>query len=394
MYLEIKEGSSSKQYTLTDSYAKPYIKVSNQSVLPLTTNTTQGLQLKVSIGGSTMRGMEFNTMSTSVTYYSSAANPGIMSSTTALTRQSTSSTSYLTRPSTSGESYITRPSTSGTSYLTAKGNWFYGQSMTWTSYSGHWVYNNGTPLDTRYSMSQYKTFEYEIPPTTDLVTDPIYQEGYYESYNYYYGTVSNMALARRIAQSLQQPITWSVSYIQTNYRYFVRTAEYHWNTYSESFEEVTTSSTSMTTYQISGRNLYDVRDSNTYDTDYYRWAGGTYQTGYVSSILNSRLTSYTTYSDYHRMTADPAWYRQISQYYYWDDGGLNANNNSGFSRTTIEKFSVKVSTTGTQFLTRASTYSTSYLTRPSTSQTSYLTRPSTSGYTGVSSSSSSSQGWQ
>ncbi len=394
MYLEIKEGSSSKQYTLTDSYAKPYIKVSNQSVLPLTTNTTQGLQLKVSIGGSTMRGMEFNTMSTSVTYYSSAANPGIMSSTTALTRQSTSSTSYLTRPSTSGESYITRPSTSGTSYLTAKGNWVYGGYNTHTSYSGHWVYNNGTPYGYSYSMSGYTTMDYEIPMTS---TWNLYQNGAYESYNYYMGTVSNLGFYRQGIYSeisTIPPITYSYSSVRTNYRYYINTSEYGWWTYTTSYEEVYSTSYSSTLTQLSGINLYDQRDNNVYDTDYYRWAGGTYQNGHVESILNSRITAYTPYEDRFKITKEPNWYRQVSNYYYWDDGGLNANNNSGYSSTNLQRFSVQVSTTGTQFLTRASTYSTSYLTRPSTSQTSYLTRPSTSGYTGVSSSSSSSQGWQ
>ena len=117
MYLKVQYNNSIKQYTLTNNYNKPYIKVSN-SILPLTTNTTQGLCIKINHNNTTYRPLEYNSMSTSATYYTSGINSNGLSSTTALTRSSTSQTIYHTCSSTSSTSYLTRSSTSGTSYLT------------------------------------------------------------------------------------------------------------------------------------------------------------------------------------------------------------------------------------------------------------------------------------
>lgn len=58
--------------------------------------------------------------------------------------------------------------------------------------------------------------------------------------------------------------------------------------------------------------------------------------------------------------------------------------------TTNTIYGTQVYTTGTTYLTRVSTSDTSYLTRSSTSDTIYLTRESTSGYTGITTSTSSS----
>lgn len=80
-YLKIKNGQSTKQYTLTDSYQKPYLKVSN-SVLPLTENTTSGLQLKVKNGTKTYRAMEYAETSGSGTFYTTAVDSSGLSETT------------------------------------------------------------------------------------------------------------------------------------------------------------------------------------------------------------------------------------------------------------------------------------------------------------------------
>ena len=221
---------------------------------------------------------------------------------------------------------------------------------------------------------------------------PVYQEGYYSSRNYWYGSVENHVLSQTVKSIFgthQGIMSWSGWTVTTTENYYQTT------------ELTRTSSTlTQTIYEPISRlswNLQDIwSEGGTYDTEYYSWGNGTYQTGYVEYVLDSRSTQYqsSATSDYRRITRDPNWSVRMSQYYTWYNRELMGPAYSGYSFTRQSVFDVNVSTTGTQFLTRASTYSTSYLTRPSTSQTSYLTRGSTSGYSGVSSSSSSSQGWR
>ena len=128
MYLKIKSDTDTKQYTLTDSFAAPYMHVSG-SVLPLTTSTIAGLHVEAKLGDQTYRPLEYGSASASATYYTSAVNSAGLSSTTALTRASTSDTSYLTRASTSGTSYGTRSSTSGTTYTTTTAAGWYVSSV-------------------------------------------------------------------------------------------------------------------------------------------------------------------------------------------------------------------------------------------------------------------------
>ena len=114
MYLK----AGNKDYRLTDSYNKPYIKV-NGSILPLTTNPHMGggvIKCK-DTNNNTYRVLEYRSTSSSDSYYTSSIDPGNMSDTTALTRSSTSGESYLTRSSTSGTSYLTEMSATNT-YLT------------------------------------------------------------------------------------------------------------------------------------------------------------------------------------------------------------------------------------------------------------------------------------
>ena len=88
MYLKIKDNNQTKQYTLTSSFQKPYMVVkheSTSSVLPLTTNTTSGMHLKVKANNTTYRPMEFTSASGSGTYYTSQVNSDGLSSVTALT---------------------------------------------------------------------------------------------------------------------------------------------------------------------------------------------------------------------------------------------------------------------------------------------------------------------
>lgn len=61
MYLKMKNSSNTTQttaYALYDSGPKPYLKVNKSKVLPLTTSTTTGLQLKAKLGTKTYRPLQ------------------------------------------------------------------------------------------------------------------------------------------------------------------------------------------------------------------------------------------------------------------------------------------------------------------------------------------------
>lgn len=94
-YIKIKSGSTAKQYTLTNNYPKPYLRVSN-SYLPLTEATTTGMRLRVKTGAKSYRAMEYKSSSSSTTYRTTAASPSVLSSTTALTEEETTSVKYGT----------------------------------------------------------------------------------------------------------------------------------------------------------------------------------------------------------------------------------------------------------------------------------------------------------
>ena len=53
-YLVIKDSVQEVRYALTENFEKPYIKVNN-SILPITTNTTNGAHLKARGGGGVRR---------------------------------------------------------------------------------------------------------------------------------------------------------------------------------------------------------------------------------------------------------------------------------------------------------------------------------------------------
>ena len=110
MNIHIQDGISSKTYTVTSACNKPRIAVAGGGYIPLTTSTSNGLQLKAQINGQTYRAMEFISMSESGTFYTTMAQSEGLSSVTALTRESISG--YATRSSTSAT--LTRSSTSAT----------------------------------------------------------------------------------------------------------------------------------------------------------------------------------------------------------------------------------------------------------------------------------------
>ena len=307
--------------------------------------------------------MEYQSESASATYLTSAVNSTGLSNTTALTRQSTSSTSYLTRPSTSGESYITRPSTSGTSYLTSAGGKYLSVLSSATAYS------YATYLQYYGSGSTYCTYSFSGTLSTYTTS------GWHYHYETGYSTIQN-----RLTATLDTLATFFYSnsknsggtYTTWSYSHGINVT---WLTSQDSYTSWNYSVSTPNTSSIIPCNNMWAYVPNNGTTSYSGWADGGYNSrwqvtlaGNLTSSPNSITFSiYSIYTDQDRWT-NVSWLR----YTYAD----------------------QAVTTGTVPLTKASTYSTSYLTRPSTSQTSYLTRPSTSGYTGVSSSSSSSMGWR
>lgn len=102
MYLKMKNSSNTTQttaYALYDSAPKPYLKVNKSKVLPLTTSTTTGLQLKAKLGTKTYRPLQkvtYNSISSSTTTSTSSRRDGL-TVTSANTSSYTSSetTSYI-----------------------------------------------------------------------------------------------------------------------------------------------------------------------------------------------------------------------------------------------------------------------------------------------------------
>lgn len=135
MYLKIANDTKTKSYRLTESAEKPYIVVqtsksdgggttTSKSYLPLTTKPGTGLRMNIKSGTETYRPMEYKSASSSETYYSSSENVGNLSSTTALTRESTSNTVYETVVKTTKTIYGTKTVYAATCYFGATSNQF------------------------------------------------------------------------------------------------------------------------------------------------------------------------------------------------------------------------------------------------------------------------------
>ena len=343
MYLKVQYNNSIKNYNLTNEYNKPYIKISN-SILPLTTNTTNGIHLNIQANNTTYRPLEYNSMSTSDTYYTSAVNSNGLSSTTALTRSSTYDTQYYTRSSTSSTVYYTRSSTSGTNYLTGSISHqmsCYGeQSMIYTINGGQY-----------YTVTQYVTQSFSITRISGSMTAVSYEAANRNTYTRYSLGLSYTPYPKRTISSTNSAGGSSV-------------------TNSRTYDEIVTSWTIQNYEIITRANAQGYPSVATWG--FYIPSANTYGvTGSVNQTCSYETVSYSYYTGW-----DGGWQKTLCTHIYKLD-----------LRTSI------VSTTGTQYLTRSSTSATSYLTRSSTYSTVYLTRSSTSGYSGVSSSSSQSSGW-
>lgn len=110
---------------------------------------------------------------------------------------------------------------------------------------------------------------------------------------------------------------------------------------------------------------------------------GTYW-GYTRRTINNTYTSL----NHHRVSA----LQGVYEWYTYDLTMIISK--MAITQTTGTSYLTRSSTSSTVYYTRSSTYDTVYYTRSSTYSTVYHTRSSTSGYSGVSSSSSETSGWQ
>ena len=122
MELRIVNGTKSKSYMTTNAFSKPYLKVDGK-IVPLTTSTKTGIQLKAKAGNVVYRAMDYESVSGSATFYSSNANGAGLSSTTALTSSNRVITGYDTRWCTYNTWYNTRLCTYQTIYDTVQRNY-------------------------------------------------------------------------------------------------------------------------------------------------------------------------------------------------------------------------------------------------------------------------------
>ena len=325
--------NNTKSYHVTNEYVKPYIHI-NGSILPLTSNG--GGVINLNINNTSYRPLEYKSQSASDTYYTSAVNSEGLSSTTALTRSSTS-----------GESYETRSSTSGTSYgTTVQGQSYFVNLSTYSTYS----FYNGN-----YTTSFITYSGYEITNVSGSST----------SNTHVVGLVSTVIKQTLYFNETQSKFTTIVSQTSRTYsRKMTISSSYR----NQSGDIITRSTQSVqTTKQDNTTRLftefiqiiqYDKTYGNITVTTIY--SGNFIPLNNLSEIGTGKYFTQSCYYDYRTTETRK---HSISASFYTSGG------------STV--------TTGT-----------TYLTRSSTSKTVYLTRSSTSGYSGVSSSSSESSGWE
>jgi len=335
MYLKIKNGTSVKQYTLTDSYAKPYIKVSG-SILPLTTQDTTGLRLKVKANNTTYRPLEYGSASASATYYTTSENTAGLSEITTLTRESTSGTSYLTRESTSGTSYLTK-----------------------------------------------------VVSTETLFTHGMTHSTYWNFIAVLFAGRSTYINFKR--SNLWQRTGTCTSIKASTYRqYSYSPSSYYISLYAkDSIMETGSTLRDYATYRTIAGSNYDA----TYEyTSSERTASGTLSNGYAACVASYpyEITQYTGTATANLAPNNAS--GRVSGSYSGTEDAQTIFETRGVGSVQYYVNSTNGFTIGSRGIT--ATTATSYLTCSSTSATSYLTRSSISGYSGISSSSSESSGWQ
>ena len=368
MDLRIKNNNATKSYVITNNCTtRPRVCMKSDtgvpatpiSYLPLTTSTTQGLALRAKVNDQSYRALEFRSMSGSATFYSSNANGQGLSSTTALTCSSTSRTEYLTQSSTSRTEYLTRSSTSATSYLTRSST--SGESYL-TKYGSDITVRNEAHVSDMYN---YQGSHYM---TRDETMTGIYKSSYDRTYTAWDGTRTYTCTC----------VFGTYTQLAGNYWWYM-----------------THRIPSDMSYGCATRYIYQS------DNSYYT---STFSNSY-SSLITQFLRSPSDNFTYAIATSTNTTYPNMLLT-SWSQSTLSWGDNGGYTRysstytqgyvilTTGTSYLTRSSTSSTVYYTRSSTYDTVYYTRSSTYSTVYHTRSSTSGYSGVSSSSSETSGWQ
>ena len=402
MQLNIQSGATSKSYRLTDACDKPRLAVSG-SYIPLTIKDTEtGLQLYAKVNNQTYRAMHYESMSTSATYLTTAANSEGLSSVTALTRSSTSATltrsstsATLTRSSTSAtltrsstSATLTRSSTSAT--LTRSST---SATLTRSSVSGYGTKTNETFFSVIKNFTSGYYYNGRIDKTsynlTGIVSVTNWGTGNQAStwtvietasgyYNYSTATRYQSRATGILTGTLTSNATFnggvtnysSTSYTENYYQLdldiILRTGEMTRNNYQSYVYEYNTTCISSTVYADALNNKVTRKSINvTSDvrglTSYTRYSGTTL---FASTITTATLTR-----------------SSISGY------GTRSSISGYGTRSSISGYGTRSSISG--YATRSSI--SGYATRSSISG--YDTCSSTSGYSGVSTSSSSTEGF-
>ena len=407
MDLRIKNNNATKSYVITNNCTtRPRVCMKSDtgvsatpiSYLPLTTSTTQGLALRAKVNDQSYRALEFRSMSGSATFHTSGANSAGMSNTTALTRVSTSRTEYLTRSSTSATSYLTRSSTSGESYLTQLNSMLLIRQNYSSTYMTRGTWSARTDINETAigyaATSVFPEWAYSVTNNTMYpsggsasIQYPTQDSGY--SFTQTTGPQSGQmqATLKFIAYFYQS------FYIRAYYTY--QSTDY-WQINSQSYTNVATTNSpyktdSVITTSSRGTNL---KRSETQVGFYFiATTAITSNTNYIYSLILRNIFSTDVGNKMINYSSNSAFSTTFSNTVYttvnWGDGRYYME-----TGTSILSFGHATKTTGTSYLTRSSTYDTIYHTRSSTYSTVYHTRSSTSGYSGVSSSSSETSGWQ
>lgn len=406
MNLKVSNSIVTKTYTLTNQQPnKPYLNV-GESYLPLTTSTKNGVKLKIQSGNNTYRPLEYGTVSSSDTFYTSANVSDGLSSTTGLTRTSTSGTTYLTRASTSNTVYGTRASTSGTTYLTrasTSGTTYLTRASTsGTTYLTR-ASTSGVVSSTYYTESVAVDYYQHYLVASGYYALPVSSSGYYDQARF--GNTSSFW--SNISKSVTQYVSFRVN------NSYTRTATY------------------VTKYDRNSLYSSDNRHSVSYGHDgtYYVLAKTTNQLFPWSPVGNYGFKSTTnsksaqsslsscvqfsagfgayewcqtsntnrTWSNTQQSTVISVdiWFKPGSTYIasYLTRASTSNTVYGTRASTSNTVYGTRASTSNTVYGTRASTSGTTYYTRVSTSGTNYGTRASISGYSGVSSSSISTTSW-
>ena len=401
MYLNIQDGNTSMQYTLTESYTKPYIKVNNESVLPLITDTSQGLQLKVQINNQTYRGAVYSSTSESASYLTSSSNKGDMSNTTALTSVKTTSVETLTSVATTSTAVTTATRTSKSTPMTKV-------VTTSTAVTTATRTSKSTPMTKVVTTSTAVTTATRTSKSTPMTrtTTSSFTDRYFK------GIISYGPASRQFTETYeasftrdQAPVSHSTSSLMQHSillgstAYMTRSNTVNRTSSKYSWTRLLSNLPNSITNKVVGGISYTLStslNSNGYLMTGITSGGGT---SYYSGCYTLRSTSSNgvPYPTTYGVTETTSTSYTTSKYTS-STKPLTAVSTTSTSYTTSKYTSstkplTAISTTSTSYTTSKYTSKTAPLTKTVTYDVSYHTAVDTYGYTGVSSSSSSVETW-